>query len=56
MARLLDQMIALGHPATRATQLRSGLAAVQIKYNHKGKIRGLKGAADRRRDGIAMSE
>jgi len=56
MAHLLDQMIALGHPATRTTQLRSGLAAVQIKYNHKGKIRGLKGAADRRRDGIAVGE
>jgi gamma-glutamyltranspeptidase/glutathione hydrolase len=56
MARLLDQMIALGHPAARATPLRSGLTAVQIKYNDKGKIRGLKGAADRRRDGIAVSQ
>jgi hypothetical protein len=56
MARFLDQMIAAGHPAARATPLRSGLAAVQIKYNRKGKIRGLEGATDRRRDGIAVSQ
>jgi len=56
MARFLDQMIAMGHPAARVALLRSGLAAVQIKYDNEGKIRGLQGAADRRRDGIAMSE
>jgi gamma-glutamyltranspeptidase/glutathione hydrolase len=56
MARFLDQMIAAGHPAARATPLRSGLAAVQIKYNRKGKILELKGATDRRRDGIAVSQ
>ena len=54
MARFLDQMVAIGHPAARATTLRSGLAAVQIQYHHKGKIRRLKGAVDRRRDGVAM--
>ncbi len=56
MARFLDQMLAKAHPAARATKLRSGLAAVQIQYNRKGKIRRLKGAADRRRDGVAMGQ
>jgi gamma-glutamyltranspeptidase/glutathione hydrolase len=56
MARFFDQLIALGHPAPRVTQLRSGLAGIQVKYNLKGKIIQLKGATDRRRDGIAIGQ
>ncbi len=53
IAKWLDELQAMGHPAARTTTLRSGLAAVQIKYRSNGRIR-LFGAADRRRDGVAM--
>ncbi|WP_179138114.1 gamma-glutamyltransferase family protein [Candidatus Entotheonella palauensis] len=53
IAKWLDELQAMGHPAARTTKLRSGLAAVQIKYRKNGRIR-LFGAADRRRDGVAM--
>lgn len=50
-AGLLDGLRGLGHPCARATRLRSGLTAIQIRPNGK-----LLGAADPRRDGVAMGE
>lgn len=49
----LDELQAMGHPAARVIKLRSGLAAIQLKYKNNGSIR-LFGAADKRRDGVAM--
>ena len=51
----LNELEAMGHPAARATTLRSGLAAIQIKYRRGGAVR-LFGAADKRRDGVAMGD
>ena len=55
IARWIDELEAMGHPAARVTTLRSGLAAIQIKYRRRGAVR-LFGAADRRRDGVAMGD
>lgn len=53
VAAWLDELQAMGHPAARSTMLRSGLAAIQLKYKANGTVR-LFGAADPRRDGVAM--
>jgi gamma-glutamyltranspeptidase/glutathione hydrolase len=53
IAKWLDELQVMGHPAARTTPLRSGLATVQVKYKKRGNVR-LFGAADRRRDGVAM--
>lgn len=50
IADLLDGLNDLGHPCARANRLRSGLTAIQVKRGR------LLGAADPRRDGIALGE
>lgn len=50
-ADLLDGLNALGHPCARLNSLRSGLTAIEILPNGT-----LQGAADPRRDGVAMGE
>ena len=50
IADLLAGLQDLGHPCARATRLRSGLTAIQVKRGR------LLGAADPRRDGIALGE
>ena len=49
IAGLEEQLAARGHPCLRSTRLRSGLTAIKIKRNGQ-----LLGAADERRDGVAM--
>jgi gamma-glutamyltranspeptidase/glutathione hydrolase len=51
LADLEDDLKDLGHPCARDTTLRSGLTAISIMPNGT-----LSGAADPRRDGIAMGE
>jgi gamma-glutamyltranspeptidase/glutathione hydrolase len=51
LADLADALNDLGHPCARATRLRSGLTAIDVRPNGT-----LLGAADPRRDGIAMGE
>ena len=53
VARWLDKLQALGHPAARTTTLRSGLTAIEVRYRSRNRIY-LYGAADKRRDGVAM--
>ncbi|RZQ59981.1 gamma-glutamyltransferase family protein [Amycolatopsis suaedae] len=48
IAELLPALKERGHPCARATTLRSGLAAVAVTGS------GLRGAADPRRDGVAL--
>ncbi len=56
VADLLDELIAMGHPGARTNKLRSGMAAVQVRYRNNGNVRWLKGAADPRRDGVAVGQ
>jgi gamma-glutamyltranspeptidase/glutathione hydrolase len=51
LASLVEDLNDLGHPCARATRLRSGLTAINVRPNGI-----LLGAADPRRDGIAMGE
>lgn len=51
LADLVGDLNDLGHPCARATRLRSGLTAIQV-----GRHSILLGAADPRRDGIAIGE
>ncbi len=57
IAQLKTELNLLGHPCLRTSSLRSGLAAVKViepdRKKKKKKIR-LQGAADPRRDGVAM--
>jgi gamma-glutamyltranspeptidase/glutathione hydrolase len=51
LAELTEALNDLGHPCARATRLRSGLTAIKVRPNGT-----LLGAADPRRDGVAMGE
>jgi gamma-glutamyltranspeptidase / glutathione hydrolase len=51
LADLVEDLNDLGHPCARATRLRSGLTAIAVRPHGA-----LLGAADPRRDGIAMGE
>ena len=60
IAGLEADLSSLGHPCLRVTKLRSGLAAIEVvqkekRHSKKGRNKArLLGAADSRRDGVAM--
>jgi len=51
LAAYVAQLKAMGHPCARAVRLRSGLTAIAISPDGR-----LHGAADPRRDGVAVGE